>query len=414
MAQGTAGYNILSNKISFADTASVDSFSRLRVSNPTFLFDAQLTYDLQPLLYEQIVTGTGASITHDATNRMALMTFSSTPTGGAAYMQSYEWIPYQPGRCQLFLLTYNFLSSAANCLKFVGIGDDTNGIRLEHTGTTFRFSIYSGTSQGTNQVDQVNWNLDRLDGTGPSGITLDVSKTNIFVIDFQALYVGRVRLGFDIDGQIIFAHEFKHANIAGSPYIQNASLPIRCGMTCTDTVSTTMNFICSSAISEGGASEPVGYQFTQQGTATAGNNTRTHILSIRPKTTFNGITNRITPQIESIEVLVTGNSPVYWELVVGQAISGTTTYTDVNTTYSGMEFNTTGTISGSPDIVLASGYVPSTTNSKGTSLEQVRHRIPITLDAAGAVRALGTLSILVTGIGATSACRAALSWTERR
>lgn len=415
MAQGSASAIIRSAQVSFADTASVDSFSRLRVAQPTFLFDAQFTYDLQPLLYEQITSGTGATITHDTTNRMAVMTFSSTPTGGSAIMQSFEWIPYQPGRCQLFFITFNLIAGVANCLKFVGIGDgNNNGIQYELNGTTRQFSIHSNTSLGDETVTQANWNLDKLDGTGPSGITLDDSKTNILVIDFQALYVGRVRVGFDINGQIIFAHEFLHANVSTHPYLQNASLPIRVGMTCTGTVSTTMNFICSSAISEGGAAEPVGYQFVQEGSGTAGNGTRVHILSLRPRTTFNGITNRIAPTIQAVDLLITGTSPVFWELVVGQAISGTTTFTSVNATHSCMEFNTAGTISGSPTIVIASGYAGSSTSVKGTSLEQVRHRIPITLDAAGAVRALGTLSLLVTGVGATSACRGSISWTERR
>jgi hypothetical protein len=405
MAQGTAGFNILSNKVSFADTASVDSFSRLRVANPGYLFDAQFTYDLQPLLYEQILSGSGATITHDVTNRCALMTFAATPTGGEAYMQSYEWIPYQPGRCQLFFITFNMIEAVADCLKFVGIGEQPNGMRYELNGTTRQFSIYSDTSQGDNTVTQANWNLDRLDGTGPSGITLDDSKTNILVLDFQALYVGRVRIGFDIGGNVVFAHEFNHANIASFPYVQNASLPITCGMTCTGTVT---------AISEGGTDEPVGYQFVEQGTVTAGNGTRTHLLSVRPKTTFNGITNRAVASVDSVEVLVTGNNPVYWELCIGQAISGTTTFNNVNATYSSTEFNTAGTISGAPAYVIASGYVGATTGSKGTSFERIQHRVPITLSANAAVRALGTLSLIVTGIGGTSACRGTISWTERR
>lgn len=38
----------------------------------------------------------------------------------------------------------------------------------------------------------------------------------------------------------------------------------------------------------------------------------------------------------------------------------------------------------------------------------------MTLDAAGAVRPLGTLSVVATGIGGTSACRAVLNWREIR
>lgn len=36
------------------------------------------------------------------------------------------------------------------------------------------------------------------------------------------------------------------------------------------------------------------------------------------------------------------------------------------------------------------------------------------LDAAGAVRSLGTLSVIVTGLGGTSACRCNLTWEEVR
>jgi hypothetical protein len=46
-----------------------------------------------------------------------------------------------------------------------------------------------------------------MDGTGRSGITLDVTKTQIFIVDLEWLGVGRVRLGFVIDGKIYYCHE---------------------------------------------------------------------------------------------------------------------------------------------------------------------------------------------------------------
>lgn len=402
------------SNIKFADSGSIDAFSRLRVSTTANLFDSQLTYNLSNLMYEQIVSGTGASITHDATNRMALMTFSSTPTGGKAYMQTYEYIPYQPGRSQLAFITFNMIAGISNVMKFAGLSDGTNGIEFQLNGTTKQFTVYSSTTAGNETVAQSNWNLDKLDGTGVSGLTLDLSKTQILVIDLQALYVGRVRVGFDINGLVYFAHEFKHANLIAHPYIATASLPIRCGMTCTGTVSTTMNFICASVMSEGGENSPGGRTFSVDGSGTAGNGTRAHILSLRPKTTFNSIANRIQFILDSIDVLVTGNSSVLWELVLGQAITGTTTFTDVNTSYSGFEYNTAGTISGSPTLVVASGYCGASTNSKTAISRSVTNKYPITLDAAGAVRSLGTLSLIATGIGATSATRASFTWREVR
>ena len=80
--------------VSLKDAPQLDAFSRLRVSIPHGVFDGQFTYNLLPLQYEQVVTGTGATAAHDATNRCALLTFAATPTGGKSYLQSYEYNRY--------------------------------------------------------------------------------------------------------------------------------------------------------------------------------------------------------------------------------------------------------------------------------------------------------------------------------
>lgn len=402
--------------VGISDGPNLDSFSRLRVSQPQGLFDTQLTYDLRPLQYEQLTNGTGATIAHDATNRCATMTLSSTPTGGYAYMQSYEYIPYQPGRSQLAFITFNFIETKTDCLKFAGLSDRNNGFEFQVSGATARFVIYSDSTNGDQTVNQSSWNLDKLDGTGKSGKSIDLTKVQILVIDFQALYVGRVRMGFDVDGQIIYAHEFNHAERIATPYIQTATLPVRCGMSCTGTVSTTMRFICSAVISEGGQEDTAGNTFSIEGTATAGSGARTHILSVQPLTTFNSLTNRLKFILDSVDILVTGNAPVKWELCIGQAISGTTTFTPVNATYSGFEFNTAGTVSGDPGIVIATGYVAASATSKSVTQAKLSQRYPITLAAGGALRAdnFGRMTLLVSGIGASSATRCAFNWREIR
>jgi len=118
--------------------------------------------------------------------------------------------------------------------------------------------------------------------------------------------------------------------------------------------------------------------------------------------------------LDSVDILVTGNTPIKWELCIGQAISGTTTFTDVNATYSAFEYNTVGAASGDPAVVIASGYIAATATQKNAISAKITNRYPITLDAAGAVRALGTLSLLVTGDGATSVCKAIFNWHEVR
>ena len=416
MAQGYSGYSVLSSDVSIKDSANLDAFSRLRVSNPLILFNAQLTYDLAPIILEQITNGTGATITYDSTNRQALMTFSSTPTGGKAYMQSYEYLPYQPGRSQLIFVTFNMIASVANTLKFAGYSDGVNGIEFQNNGTVNQFIVYSGSSAGNETVVQSSWNIDPLDGSGASGITLDITKAQILVIDIQALYVGRVRVGFDIGGSIIYVHQFEHSNLIAYPYIQSANLPVRCGMTCTGTVSTTMNFICSAVISEGGSEDinVYGYTFQQDSGAVSVGTGGTHVLSLRPKTTFNSVTNRTRVAFIDVEIYNAGNQPVQWQLCIGQAISGTTTYNNVNTSYSSSEYNVLGTLSGSPSIVIDGGFVASSGSAKGVTNTSVISRYPITLNSAGVARSLGTITLKCISLSGTQTVYSSVKFREIR
>lgn len=401
------------NKLAFKER-NEDAFGRLRVSNPVSLFDSQFTYDLQPLLYEQVTAEAGASIAYDNTNRNALMTFAATPSGGKAFMQSYEYLRYQPSRSQFINISFNFKESVTDTLKFVGYSDGINGFEFQNDGTNNQFVIYSSSDNGNQTITQDDWNIDKLNGTGNSRVTLDITKTQIFCVDFQALYSGRVRFGFYINGNMVYVHEVLNVNKNVNPYIAEASLPIRCGMTSTGEVSTTMSFTCSSASSEGGKEHITGYEFSQEGTVTAADAARTHLLSIRPKTTFNGVVNRSSVGFIEMSLLVTGTKPIKWELVVGQNLSGTTAFNDVNSAYSSTEYNTLGTLNGSPSVVIDSGYVAATNQARGAATTALTFRYPITLNADGAQRSLGTLSVLVTGYGGSSACRGSIKFNEVR
>ena len=407
---------IYNKEITIGDGPNLDAFSRLRVSNPLILHNSQFTYDLAPIIMEQITNGTGATVTFDSTDRCALMTFSSTPTGGKSYMQSFEYLPYQPGRSQLIFVTFNMIAAVANTLKFAGYSDGVNGVEFQNNGTNNQFVLYSATGSGNVTVTQSSWNLDPLDGTGPSGITLDITKVQILVIDIQALYAGRVRIGFDIGGQITYAHEFLHANNITPPYLQTANLPVRCGMTCTGTVSTTMNFICSAVISEGGSEDinVYGYTFQQETGSVSVGIGGTHLLSLRPRLTFNSIANRTRVAYIDVEIYNAGNQAVKWELCVGQAITGTTTFNNVNSTYSSSEYNILGTLSGSPAILIDGGWVSSSGVDKGVTNTAIISRYPITLDAAGNHRSMGTLTLRATSLSGTQAVYAAVKFREIR
>lgn len=397
-----------------ADGPNLDAFSRMRTSHPVGLFSAQCQYDAEPLLFESGNTGSGVLPAHSSSDRMVALSCTNT---GTSFIQSYEYIPYQAGKSQLIFVTGVIGAAVANTVTEVGLFDAGNGLFIRQASDgTISAVRRTSTSGGVvdNVIAQADWNLDKLDGTGASGVTLDVTKAIILVIDAQFLAMGRVRIGFDIGGQIIYCHQSLHANVLDVPYMQTLSLPVQMLLTSTGGSKNTTRFKCSSVSSEGGFADDAGYSFaTPEGTVTAASGTRTHILSLRPRTTFNGITNRTRLRLTSVEIFVTGNAPVFWELCVGSTFSVAPTYAAVNSTYSAYETGTGGTLTAGT-LVIASGYVSASATVKSAVSREISARYPITLNRAGAVRALGTLSLLVSGIGATSATRASLNFTEIR
>lgn len=404
-------------QLAFADSMAIDAFGRMRVSEPVGLFDVQCQYDTNPFRMESFASGTGVAASHSASTRMVAV--SCTAGSGVSAFQSYEYIPYQAGRSQMAFVTGLLGAGVAGAVVDVGLFDAANGIFLRQNGVSGLQLVRRTSTSGSvvnNTVEQASWNIDPLDGTGPSGITLDVTKVFILVIDCQYLGMGRVRIGFDIDGVVVPVHEFLNANVIATPYMQTLTLPVQMLVTATSTGSTkTSYFKCASVSSEGGFENPAAFSFaTPTITATAGNGTRTHILSLRPATTFNSLTNRTRIGLSGIDILVTGSNPVFWELCVGATFSGAPTWAAVNATANSAEYTSAvGTLSGA-GTVIASGFAGSA-DKRATGLSPaLAGRFPITLDRAGAVRANGTVSLLVTGIGGSSACYATMNFTELR
>jgi len=424
MSQGYTGYTILENAVTIKDSANLDAFSRLRVSNPLNIFSNQFTYDLSPLVFEQYSSDPAKCyVTHDGTNRLADIIFSNNANvGDYIYMQSYEYIPYQPGRSQLVFITFNMFPNGSinnDSLKIAGLSDGVNGFEFQYDGNMVSpaFAVYSTTAAGSQIVQQGSWNLDPLTGAGPSGLSLDLTKPQILVIDFQALYVGRVRMGFDIDGTIIYCHEFLNCNASLIyPYIATANLPIRVGMySLVANISDDMHFICCSVASEGGSEDAqrFGYTFTAS-TPLITTNTYRHIMSVQPSLTFNGIQNRTKLILTEIDIINTGNRPAQWYLGIN-AILNTPTWNTADPIYSAFEYDYSASFTTTPQTIIDSGYAPSGGGSRSSSVGSIiSSKYPITLDAAGFQRNLGTLSIAAEGLGGATDLYATLKWKEIR
>lgn len=237
-------------------SASLDAFGRLRVSQPFTLFDGALRFRDDPFRWSQKDTGS-ASSTFLPNESSVLM--SVTGNGDESIRQSKQVFSYQPGKSLLALTTFVMNTPTSGLRQRVGYFGAQNGVYFEVDGTTVNLVIRKYTTGSvddtTEKISQANWNGDRLNGQGGqhniSGVTLDVSKAQIFWTDIEWLGVGSVRCGFVVNGQFIVCHIFHHANILNKVYMTTASLPVRYELTSTGAAGT-MRAICSTVASEGG------------------------------------------------------------------------------------------------------------------------------------------------------------------
>jgi hypothetical protein len=210
-------------------------------------------------------------------------------------------------------------------IKRIGYYNANNGIFFETDGTTINIvrRTYVTGSAVDNEVAQASWNLDTMDGNGDSGITLDITKTNILVIDLEWLGVGRVRVGWNIDGVTYYCHEFLNANSLSDVYMSTANLPLRLEIQNDGTgVADSIEQICSTIISEGGSEKIGQVRAITRGISSFTTQSDTNIyplLSLRLKTTHLGAT--IIPETFSILCTSTANFEIL--MILNPTVAGT-------------------------------------------------------------------------------------------
>lgn len=263
---------------------SLDAFGRLRVANPYTLFDSQNRYQKDPQFSESL---TGSATATYVANESSVDMATTTASGDKAIRQTYRVFPYQPGKSLMVLATFVMGAGKTGLRQRVGYFNADNGVFFQLNGTTKSFVLRtntSGTPSDTRTVDQADWNGDKLDGTGESGLTLDITKAQILYMDFEWLGVGSVRCGFVINGQFIVCHTFNNANEIDKVYMQTAILPIRYEIenTAGTASSSTLTQICSSVISEGGYDQKSAQSWVRRDTEVTGINTAFHpLISIK-------------------------------------------------------------------------------------------------------------------------------------
>jgi hypothetical protein len=321
--------NVTTQPISITGT-NTDAFGRLRVSQPYSLFDSQNRYAIDNQFDTVFITGGSTSF---LVNEASVAMINDTTSGAEVVRQTFRSMLYQPGKSLLVLATFKAAAPTANLRQRIGYFGTQNGVYFETSGAgtttsalkafVLRTSIGGSVDNTTRRVEQSAWNGDKLDGTGASGLTLDLSYPQILWMDFEWLGVGNVRCGFIINGQYIVCHTYQNANFTGnSVYMTTAILPVRYEITNTGatTTTSTLKQICSSVMSEGGLEPTSISHVALRSTALTVGVTITPLVSI--KLTSNALGAVVLPQ--ALRVLPTSADDFEIQLVKNANLSGAT------------------------------------------------------------------------------------------
>ena len=329
---------LFDDSIRFDDSPSIDAFGGARVTSARVLGEYRFMYDQGTVtLMNDKLAGNATLTAHYSTCEFYGNT--TTTSGDQVVYQSKQYHPYISGTSNKGLITFKMDTPKANVQQCVGLFDDDNGIFFRMNGTTPEMVIRKG-GVDNEIVSQTSWNKDRLDGSmnefNPSGILADFTKCHIFITDYQWLGVGRVRVGFVIDGMVHYVHQFKHANQTTEPYMFQPSLPVRWEVKNTGVTAsaTSMHFICGAVYCEGSDNE-VGFTrsvSTDGNTTTITNTTDGQcILAIKLKDTLAGKPNKSFARIKEWAVLASND--VNYRLVMfpnsNTAFSNTPAWSDV-------------------------------------------------------------------------------------
>jgi hypothetical protein len=213
-------------------TVQHTSKNRVKVSPYEIASFNSYQYTKDTDIWDEALTGT-ASSTVNTYMGMIEMTVGST-VGDQVVRQTRRVQRYIPGRQNEISMSVIFGTPALGIRRRYGLFDDDNGAYFEDGGDgTYYVVCRRNTAEGIveERVARADWNVDRLDGTGPSGITADSTKIQLMVIEYEWYGAGQVEFKFIINNNAYPIHQFNHGNRSAQPWSSPPFLPVRAELT---------------------------------------------------------------------------------------------------------------------------------------------------------------------------------------
>ncbi len=328
-------------------TASGD----LRTSELSLIFGGTFEYTVDNAELSTNVNTNGGGVTQSTA--MAVVS-TSTTTDSTACLQSHPHARYHAGLGAMCRFTALFATPVAATEQLVGLADETgssvafkNGYMVGYVGTTFGFHRFSNDTITTTAL--ADWD-DPLDGTGPSGITIDPQMLNEFFISFH-IAAGAIYLNYERSdtGQDIRVLTVPYAGLFTVPQVYNPNFHFMIWANNKDTTSNIIVKSGSYAYFVEGKTQHIEQHVPTESSGEKEKTTVTTevaILTVRSRASYASKTNFISSVLLSFYCSIeasSANNLGKCRLVKGATLGGSPSYSNINTNNSVMEIDTAGT-----------------------------------------------------------------------
>lgn len=387
-----------------------DSRGRLHVTNPQTVFFNTFQYGMETDVWDTSNTSGGTAV-FDTDTSSVRMGVTST-VGSKCIRQTLNVQRYIPGRAASLSFSIRLQTPVAGIRRRFGLYDDNNGFFFEDDGGVYSCVIVSNASGSTvyNRVVRADWNGDKLDGTGASGIIADPTAIQLITVNYEWYGAGQIVFQFIIDGNPITIQTFSTANLQSLPWCKTPFLPIRLEIENTG-AATGPHYMwqgSNSLINDGNTTKlgiAQNILTPTAGIALTAANTFYPVVSIRLKSTaLQGIVLPTAFQAATLD-----NTNIFFKLIRNATVNGTWTDMPDANSFAQYNYTSTGTITDGVD--LFSGFLQAGSGGVVNKLD------PDTVYQIGR-SALGTVSdtltLAIAAVNANKTGVGALTWIEQR
>jgi hypothetical protein len=316
----------------------VSAFGEASVAAPEAQVLIHFPYNLNTDIVSTDTSGSGA-VTHSG--QFAVVA-SGAATSSSGTLNSIKTLNYHPGMGGLCRFTTIFGTGTLGNTQIAGVGSDTDGFFFGYNETSFGILLRAGSSD--TWIPQTSWNTDPMDGTGPSGMTLDTSKGNVFQIRYQWLGFGAIRFYIENEstGNLEQVHRIDYTNANTTVSVNNPSFPFHAQSINTTNSTDIQLKIPSIGMYVEGKVSGVGSTrnaFENAKTIT----TETNIFTIRVRTTFESVVNLVDIQPDFLALAADGTKNVVFRVYVNATLGGTPSFSNLRVNNSVVEVDTAGT-----------------------------------------------------------------------